>query len=199
MTTTAQKKNMMLHFTIVGTTPLLMSSPKGMEQSSTAPLRKAAAPTPADDAEQRAYRFPDNTLAFPAVGIRNAILSGAKGLRITKRAAGPVLAACLMIRDGLFPVLDMDGEPLTEYEIDSRRVVIKNHGGIIRNRPSIPNWQIKGAFIYDDWPGPDGSFMKVVQQAFLDAGRVVGIGDYRVEKKGWFGCFIVAGLEVEIR
>ena len=72
-----------------------MSNPAGMGKAAARGNRKVI-PTPEAEAEERAYRFPNGDLGFPAVGVRNSFLGGTKGLRHGKLALGPVFSGAIL-------------------------------------------------------------------------------------------------------
>ena len=173
----------MVQFVLEGVTPLLMHSPQGMKRSDQNVGRKEI-PTPEDEAEAGAYRLPNGDLGFPATGVRNCILSGAKGLRVGRRALRPLLAGALLPADPMFPFTDAKGTPISDYEVDVQRAVVQRQG-IMRARPKIsPPWFLACAFRFNEVVTLDH-----VKAALGEAGSVVGLGDYRIEKNGWYGSF----------
>ncbi len=81
-----------------------------------------------------------------------------------------------------------------EYTIDSRPVVIKaTLGRIIRHRPRLNTWEVSFEIEFDD------NMLKEleVKTVLDDTGTRVGILDFRPEKKGPFGRFMVTHWEVE--
>ena len=91
----------------------------------------------------------------------------------------------ITIEPEMLVLIDWDGEPLREYEIDSRRAVVQGQG-IIRSRPRFEQWACEFEIIYD-------TALVTNAQALLpivaDAGARIGVGDFRPEKNGWFGRF----------
>jgi len=147
-------------------------------------------PTAEDEAEAGAYRLPNGALGFPATGVRNATLSGAKGLRLGKKALRPLLAGSLLPADPMFPLTDSVGEAIEKYEIDVQRAVVQRQG-IMRARPRIdPPWFLVCSFRYNPVVT-----IEHIETALIEAGKVVGLGDYRIEKTGWYGAFEVDAIE----
>ena len=182
-----------LRFLIEGKTPLLMHNPNGsMAVEDNKPKKGKEVYIPEEDAEKSAYRFPDTgDLCMPSTAIRNATINGAKGLRYQKKAAGPFISGALLLNDEYFPLVDADGNPITDYIIDTRRVVIQR-AAIMRSRARVDTpWFLEGTFIFN----PTCS-IELIRTAMEDAGMIAGIGDYRIEKKGPFGSFVVRELEI---
>ena len=172
-----------IQFTIRGTTPMLQHNPASMARPTTTPTRKVI-PSPEDEAELGAYRMGNGALGVPSTAVRNAILSGSKGLRIGKSAARPYFAGALLIAEAMFPLLDADMQPLTNYVVDIQRAVIQKQG-ILRARPRIdPPWLVACSFRFN--PIVSAAQLEV---ALRQAGEVGGRGDYRIEKNGGYGAF----------
>lgn len=179
-------------FTIMGTTPLLTHNPSSMQQASGTGRKKI--PTPEEEAEAGTYRLPDRTLGFPAGGIRRSILDGATGLRVNRKAAKPFLAGSLLVADPMFPVLDGEGDP-ARYAIDTQRAVVQ-HQGIMRSRPRIDlPWLIPCVFAFNQII-EERLLEPLLTEALREAGRIVGIGDYRVQKMGTYGCYQAEQIKV---
>lgn len=181
-----------LRFVIRGTTPMLQHNPAGsMVRDAGGPVRGKQIPTAEEEAEAGTYRLPDGGLCVPAVAVRNCILSGAKGLRVGRRAARPFVSGSLLLVDQAFPLVDGNGEPITTYEIDTQRAVVQRQG-IMRSRPRVdPPWYVVGSFLYN--PVAD---IEVIRTCLEEAGRVTGLLDYRIEKGGPYGGFRLEELEV---
>lgn len=73
-----------------------------------------------------------------------------------------------------------------QYEIDERPVIV-NRGRIIRQRPYFPKWALSFILSYDDEEISKTTIKDILEYA-SDRN---GIGDYRPEKGGPFGKFIV--------
>ena len=180
-----------LRVLLKGETPLLMSNPQGLGAEK-APGNRKVIPTPEEEAEERAYRFPNGDLGFPSVGVRNSFLGGTKGLRHGKIALGPVFSGAILPTDHMFPFLDDEGNPISEYVIDRQRVVIQK-AGIMRSRPRLDKWNLSCTFNYNRGAEVEPNIIEMVA---ANAGITVGIGDYRIANKGWYGSYTVKELEV---
>ena len=157
------------------------------------PMEPLVAPekkTPEEQAEHAAYRDPDTEqLYIPGINIQRALIAGATYSKGKGRATlqKPV-AACVLVN----PERLLLG--VKEYTIDSRPVVIKaTLGRIIRHRPRLNTWEVSFEIEFDD------NMLKEleVKTVLDDTGTRVGILDFRPEKKGPFGRFMVTHWEVE--
>jgi len=188
-----------LHIKLNGLTPLLMHNPAGsMVAGGGRKITRKTIPSPEEEAKAGRYVLPDGNFFIPAIAVRNSLLGGAKGFRIGKTAAISILSGALDIIDEVFPLL-RDNQPLNgeNYSIDTRRVVVQGQG-IMRSRARIElPWQVEAVLGYN----PDLVNLEQVKGIASNAGRVVGLLDYRPEKKvglpGWFGKFEVAGVRSE--
>lgn len=152
---------------------------------------------PRDEAEKGAYRFPDGTLYFPGAAIARLLReAGAnhkiKGSRRSVKFAVP--SAVIVIEDAM-PLFHPDtDEPLVDFEVDSRPVVIPaTKGRVMRHRPRLDQWTAKFTLEVDDDLLP----ADFIHQLLTEGGRKLGLGDFRPEKGGPFGRFqIVSWSEV---
>lgn len=180
-----------LEFILNGTSPLLMHNPAAMQQTRDKGLGRKRIPTPEDEAAEGLYKTVSGDFYVPAIAVRNAMLTGAKGSRIARRAAMPILAAAVIMAEEEFPLTDEADKPIKRYGIDTRRAVVQKQG-IMRSRPRIDlPWRVHGSFLFDDNVVDSA---RPVEDALRNAGLTVGLLDYRPEKRGWFGRFEVVSV-----
>lgn len=80
-----------------------------------------------------------------------------------------------------------------DWECDSRSVVIPSTGGrIMCHRPRLDEWSLKFTLEVDEEMFAE----KFVRLLVDDAGKKIGLGDYRPSRKGPFGRFVVTKWEV---
>ena len=85
-------------------------------------------------------------------------------------------------------LVDADGKPVKDFEVDARPVVIPaTKGRIMAYRPKIEIWRVEIPLEVDT----SIVDLDMVHQLLEDAGRRQGVGDFRPEKKGPFGRFKV--------
>ena len=183
-----------LHFILKGTLPLLMHNIRSMEQDTD------KIPAPEEAAKRGAYTLPDGSLCMPAAAVRNATLRAAVGRRAqeerTKRKVSlmPLVSGAVLFADEFFPLVDEQGDPIREYNIDIRSVNIRGRGRVPRARPRIePPWYLVCTFNYN----PDIVSLELIEDLLDTAGSTIGIGDFRLEKKGPFGGFEVSEISVK--
>ena len=185
-----------LHIKCKGLTPLLMHNPAGlMAVGGGRGISRKVIPSPEEEAKAGRYVLPDGNFYIPAIAVRNSLLGGAKGYRIGRVAAISILAGALDIIDEVFPLL-RDNDPLNgeNYSIDTRRAVVQGQG-IMRSRARIElPWQIEAVFMYN----AELVNLEQLKEIAARAGQVIGLLDYRPEKKvglpGWFGKYEVTDI-----
>lgn len=144
---------------------------------------------PLDEATKNAYIAPDGTYYFSAFSIPNAMGNAgsshkATGTRKTLRYVVP--SAVRMTTDTV-TILNGNG-PAKKFEVDSRPVTIPaTKGRVMRHRPRFDQWGARFELLVDDQLlSPD-----MAHQLLSEAGQSIGIGDFRPEKRGPFGRFMV--------
>ena len=165
--------------TISGISPILMHA------FPLVPIEGLEKKTMQEQAEVSAYRIPGDSreLYIPGVAVQRALVGGAAYSKGKGRASlAKSAAACLLVAE---PYL---GLGTTEYAIDARPIVIPaTKGRIVRYRPRIDKWYVSFSLDFDS------TLLSEVQvrQIIDDTGKHVGLLDFRPERKGPFGRFIV--------
>jgi hypothetical protein len=170
--------------TIQGTSALLMHA-YPMDGDGDVPAKNQ---TPEEQAERGAYRDPDTgELYIPGVAIQRCLVGAAAYSKGKGRASlqKPV-AACVLVSPERVSL------GATKYRIDSRPVVIPaTKGRVVRHRPRLDNWEVTFTVEYD----PALLTEKELRTVVDDAGSRVGLLEFRPEKKGPFGRFMVTSWE----
>lgn len=163
--------------TIKDKTPLLM------HRFPLEPILALDKKEPGEQCEIAAYRMEDGELYLPGVALQRAFIGGAKYSKGKGRASlAGIAAACIMVEE-----IEI-GLGTKEYAIDARRVVIAaTKGAVVRYRPRLDRWQAKFTLTYED-----NLVTEVQVRAIVDnTGDLVGLLDFRPERKGPFGRFMV--------
>jgi len=194
----------MLRGILKGTSPLLMHNPASMQRpgDNLAKLGQKNIPSPSEEAERSSYKFPNGDLCVPAVAVRNSMLTSCSGLTLAmegqarRKAATPIISGAVIPSDQYFALVTSDGEPITDYEIDTQRAVVQRQG-IMRSRARIdPPWQIIYSFLLNDGILDINTIVSTVTLAFTMSGTSVGLLDYRPQKKGWYGMYEVGEIDI---
>ena len=164
--------------TIKGISPLLMHA------FPMVPIEALEKKTPQEQAELSAYRDPDTKgLYVPAMAIQRCLIAAATFSKGKGRGSlQKVVAACILVSPERVP-LGQD-----TFMVDARPVVIPaTKGRVMRYRPRLEAWAITFSIDYDDTLLTERELRQVVD----NAGQRVGLLDFRPEKKGPFGRFMV--------
>ena len=164
---------------IQGTSPLLMN--RFPLEPLDPPMKQL---TREEQAEVAAYRWgKSDELYIPGINLQRCIVNaGAYSIYKGRTTMMKVVAAAVFVHP----------EHLTlgtsVYEIDSRAVVVPaTRGRIVRHRPRIDEWEVDFQLEYDEGLINAEQLHTIVS----DAGARVGLLDFRPEKKGPFGRFII--------
>jgi hypothetical protein len=148
------------------------------------PIEAIEKKTPAEQAELAAYRDPETReLYIPGIAVQRAFVSGATYSKGKGRGSlQKVVAACVMVSP------ERLGLGTDTFAIDSRPVVVPaTKGRVMRHRPRLETWALTFTV---EW---DGTLLTETQMRRIvdDTGARVGLLDFRPEKKGPFGRFMV--------
>jgi len=175
--------------TIKGVTPLLMNKFAGEE--SIGKIKKKITTTKENKVEDTIYQHPDGTLYQPAESIRQALIEAGKAFKQGRSNKSKTFASFCMI--------DMEAIPhlIQKWVVDRRAVVIPStRGRVLRNRARLDEWGLKFVVTVLDAVEIDAALL---HDALEYAGHYIGIGDYRPQKKGMYGRFIVSSIQEETK
>ena len=175
---------------IKGETPLLMNNPASMieEQIGMKKATRMKTRTKKDaekEADKLAYRKSNRELYIPSEAIRGSLLGAASYKKIGKYAARGIMAAGIQITP------EQVGLGIKAYDLDIRTVVIQRNR-VVKIRPRINNWKAKFEIEYDETliGNPE-----IIKEVLEDAGKRVGLLDFRPQKTGTFGKFKITKWE----
>jgi hypothetical protein len=175
--------------TIEGLTPLLMHNIAGMQQTSGG--TKKSIPTPENEALAGCYWTDDehSSLAIPARCLHASFLKTAPKYRIPKSSLTSLVSSAMHVGPEMIPLQKKD------YEVDVQSVVVQK-ARIFRARAKVFPWSATFTLFFDEeWIGLD--VMQItIPQLIKTAGKLVGVLDYRPDKKGQFGTFRLVRYEL---
>ncbi len=149
---------------------------------------KNSAAKKSDDLESYVYRVESGELAIPGEYLRMAMIHAAKfrqDPRSPRKSAMDLFKAGVVMLTNLAPL----GVEAWDYE-DRRRVMVQRNG-VNRVRPAMrAGWRADFEIMVQTPEYIDPALLRAV---LIDAGRLVGIGDFRPT----FGRFDTARFEVE--
>ena len=181
---------------VKGTKPLLQSKPPdAIEQGNgerTKPLIEPDA-KPRAEAETKVYRAKDGACIFPSTWIteslkRSGMLHKIKGAG--NRRLGSLVAPAVHVLESEIPLLNDDGVPVKDFEVDHR--MVRGNGGRgnpTSYRPRFDDWGAKFTLEIRDDLLPE----RYVHALLVEAGDIIGWGSYR---SGPFGKFRVMSWQV---
>jgi hypothetical protein len=104
---------------------------------------------------------------------------------VGRSSAVSVFQAAVFNVDEYSVLVDPENDkPLREYCIDTRRAIVQRNG-VLRSRPKFEKW---GCYVHLEID-LDITNPQQVEEALNMAGQTVGVGDFRIEKRGMFGKF----------
>jgi len=189
---------MLIAVTIAGVSPLLMNrfssdAEVSVSAGHSPAIRSGPQRTPREEAERSAYRCPSTGKLFlPGPNLFAALVEAGKFHRVGKTKVttmrSSLVPAGLLVQELVIPLGTKD------FEVDSRRVRIPATGGcVMRHRARLDEW--KASFTLDvDESVFNAKFVRVLLD---DAGKKVGIGDFRPATRGPFGRFVVTSWKVD--
>jgi len=143
---------------------------------------------PEEEAKKSAYIAEidgEDRLYIPRENIFSMIVYTAGGFKIGRRSAKSYAAGSIRI--------EPDKIPLTpnKYEIYEKLARI-GVAKVMTWRPRIRDWEASFFLIYDDtiFTRP-----KLLEEILVEAGKRVGLMDWRPQKGGWWGTFTVPGFK----
>lgn len=144
---------------------------------------------PIEQAEVALYRISDGTIYVPGTNLQRCLVSAASYSKGDGRSKlTRVVAASVFVSPAVLPLVPQ------KWELDARRVVIpKTKGACVRYRPRFDEWRLGFTITYDEILLKESQVRRVVD----DAGARVGVLDFRPEKKGPFGRFMVTSWKAE--
>ena len=183
----ASMKPEIMTFRVVGISALLQNNPAnfiGATEVETLGVKKQY-----DDAEEaalRVYQEEDGAYYHPTQAFIKAMTRATTGKKFGKVSAPGALRSSVFLCEPHSIILDAKGKPATKYSIDRQPVVI-GKARILRCRPCWEQWAM------DVVLDVDAALIgrQQIFEALSLAGRTCGIGDYRPEKGGGFGRFMI--------
>jgi hypothetical protein len=176
--------------TIAGITPLLMN--RFTEAAEVAvsgghrPAVKGNRLTPREAAKASAYKDEKGNLFIPGPNVFASLIAAGKfhkhGKSKVTTMKSSLVPAGIMLTELVLPL------GTKKFEVDSRRVRIPATGGsIMRHRARLDTWSTKFTLEVD----PEMFDLAFARRLVDDAGKKIGLGDFRPACRGPFGRFVV--------
>lgn len=185
-------------FYVVGDSPLLMHNPRSMIKNSGGTTKRKTIPSPEEEAELGTYRDEEGFLVFPTIGFRGAFYRAMSGYKVGRKSLRSLLGHT-RVKDEWTHVLNPETrKKIKDYEIDVRRAVVQRNG-IMRARPKIEKWAAVVEFIMNPEIATTTEEQLLTQATAIlnEAGQTIGVGDFRLDRSGWFGMFHIEKSEIK--
>lgn len=168
---------------IKGVTPLLQNRFAGGEPDTS--TKKKTETTKENNVEDTLYSLNGKTY-HPAEAVRQALIEAGKAFKKGRANLSKTFASFCMVSPEAIPLKE-------KWTTDRRAVVIPaTKGRVMRNRARYDNWTLVFQITILD---SDEISEKTLHDALDYAGHYIGIGDYRPQKKGMYGRFIVSSIK----
>jgi hypothetical protein len=185
-----------------GTRPLLTNrmTPEELQRlhDKTKAPKSAGRPSPEDVAASKVYTA-NGQPCLPVENLMSCLIEAGKFIRLDGKrqlstSDSTILPGLLTIEDEILPLLKYDDakDPTTwgiaTWQYDMRQGRNPNGGeAVCIIRPRFDRWAVRMTVQMDTDSLAEDQF----RQLFDHAGRRIGIGDFRPERKGIFGQFVV--------
>ena len=184
--------------TINGVTPLIcnkFTDKAALAATTGVTSNNAGEPlTPQEAAEEKLYMHKKKA-CIPQPNLLASIIEGGRFHKIKNRSVTTMqksmIPSCFDIKGTMLPIKTKDG-----WEVDERPVRIPATGGrILAYRPKFNDWQLE----FDATLDTDIISVNLMREILDDAGKRIGLGDYRPDRKGPFGKYKVNQWQVKKR
>lgn len=160
--------------TIQGLAPILFHrwNVEAVETKSKA--AKGSAAKKSDDVESYLYRNDKNEICLPGEYLRQAIIMAAK---FKQDPRSPRKSAMDLFKAAIVSLTPLASLGATEPDFLDRRRVMVQRNGITRTRPAMKEgWKVEVELMVNlpEYVPPD-----LLRQVLDDAGRLIGVGDFR--------------------
>lgn len=178
---------------IEGISPILINRFKEQDEIPTK-MKKAGKKdygTPREQATATAYQDPDGKLWIPSAWIKGAIQTIASDYKLpgSRKSVKSVSGGAIIPTEEKLYFLEQ--YTIKNLEVDSRPCVIQR-ARIMRHRARLEKWSVKITLEIDE----EIIATESVHEILSASGRRSGCGDFRPQKGGPFGRFIVSNWRV---
>jgi hypothetical protein len=183
--------------TVTGSCEILFHRWQSDSVDAKAAAAKGSKAKKTDDVESYVWRNDANQICLPGEYLRGSLIDPRNGAakyrqdpRSPRKSALDLYRASIISLTPLAPITKADGSIATEWDsLDRRRVTVQRQG-VTRERPCFATgWSATVLFMCQS---PNYIPPTALHQALNDAGRLVGVGDFRPS----FGRFTVTNFEL---
>ena len=181
---------MNIDITIEGSTPLLcnrFSEDAAMAATSRTRATKIGNETPEESCEKKLYKNDSGELIIPQMNLLSCLMEAGTYHKIGRSKVTTVRKSLIPAVVKITPIELLIHSEKGWYPFETRVVNPSTSGAFNSARPRFNDWKINFEVDLDDTYIPVNLFRNIVD----DAGKMVGLGDWRPTRKGPFGCFKV--------
>jgi hypothetical protein len=172
---------------IEGTTPILFNRFRDKQIEGKSKKRTGAMAE--SDIEDKLYLI-DEKICLPAVYLKNCITEASKQFKIIgkgKSTYSKLVASTVDIEPFM---IELKSGKYEIFRISAVNPMTK--GRMMTERPKFNKWSAEFEIVLNDEAVP----ISVINEILEHSGKYVGIGDWRPEKKGMFGKFMITSFKV---
>ena len=186
-----------VNVTVTGDSALLFHRWQNEAVAAKAAAAKGSAAKKSDNVESYVWRNNEGTICLPGEYLRGSLIDPKNGAakylqdpRSPRKSALDLFRAGVISLTDLAPITKADGKLAADWDYLDRRRVTVQRNGITRERPAFAEgWSASVQFLVTS---PTYISLPVLRQALAQAGRLVGVGDFRPS----FGRFSVTHFEL---
>ena len=171
---------------IEGTTPLLFNRFRDVQIEGKS--KKNTGARAESDIEDKLYLI-DEKICLPAVYLKNCITEASKQFKIIgkgKSTYSKIVASTVDIEPFM---IELKSGKYEIFRISAVNPMTK--GRMMTERPKFNKWSAEFEVVINDPAVP----VSVINEILEHAGKYVGVGDWRPEKKGMFGKFMITSFK----
>ncbi len=182
----------LITITIQGSSPLICNRfTEQAAETATAGSRSSAMGkdhgSPKEQAELKLYKGENGKFVIPQPNIFRCIIDGGRffktGKSLITSSKSSLIPACVQVLGIEFEIKSKDG-----WRVDERAIVNPStRGRRLCYRPRFDDWQLT----FDAEVDPEMITTKLFREIVDAAGKKIGLGDFRPDRKGPFGKFVV--------
>lgn len=175
--------------TIEGTTPIIFNRFRDTQIEGKSKKRTGAIAEA--EIEDKLYQDEDGNTLLPSVYLKNCITEAAKQFKIVgkgKSTYSKLVASTVDIEPFM---IELKAGKYEVFRISAVNPMTK--GRMMTERPRYNKWSVSFEIILNDPAIP----ASVINEILEHAGKYVGVGDWRPEKKGMFGKFMITSFKTE--
>ena len=172
---------------ITGTTPILFN--RFRDAAIEGKSKKRTGAMLETDIEDKLYLDDKGKTMLPSVYLKNSISEAAKQFKIVGKGKSTYSKIVASTVDVSPFMISFDCGKYDIFRISAVNPMTK--GRMMTERPKFDKWKVSFEIILNDPAVP----ISVINEILEHAGKYVGIGDWRPEKKGMFGKFMISSFK----